>query len=365
MNSIRRGPPLRGRGAQENVDHRFTHVSIEADLATAEDDARYNTEDETESKRAPDTQVTPIRARSIISRNNSPDVGFNLSINPYQGCEHGCIYCFARPSHAYLDLSPGLDFETRIFAKTNAAELLRKELSAPSYRCEPIALGINTDAYQPAERELRITRQLLETCLEFRQPVSLLTKSRLILRDLDLITALAGLNLVRVAVSVTTLDNETKRRLEPRTAGPAARLHVIEQMAAAGIPPGVMVAPVIPRITDHEIEHILEAVAARGAHSAGYVLLRLPHEVEPLFRDWLQLHYPDRAAAVVHAMESCYGGKTYRSTYHMRMKGQGIIAGMIAQRFRVARKRLRLDRETGALDTSAFRPPPGPQLGLF
>lgn len=352
MNSIR-GEAIRGRGARTNVDHRFTRQSVETDPEVAA------------GQNAPETRITPIRARSVITRNQSPDVGFNLSVNPYQGCEHGCLYCFARPTHAYHDLSPGLDFETRILAKTNAVDVLRKELSAPSYRCEPIAIGINTDAYQPAERELKITRGLLETCLEFRQPVVLITKSRLILRDLDLLASLAALNLVRTAVSVTTLDNELKRRLEPRTAGPAARLHVIQTLSDAGVPVGAMVAPVIPRINDHEIERILAAVAERGARSASYVLLRLPREVEPLFRDWLGVHYPDRAGAVMNVIESCHRGKAYRSAFHARMRGEGVFADMIAQRFRVARRRHGLDRTVPALDTGAFRGGASAQLVLF
>jgi len=307
----------------------------------------------------------PIRARSILTRNASPDVGFNVSVNPYQGCEHGCVYCFARPSHAFHDLSPGLDFETRILAKTNAVELFRQALATPSYVCEPIAIGVNTDAYQPAERELRITRGLLQACLEFRQPLVLITKSALVLRDCDLLADLAGLGLVRVAVSVTTLDGELKRRLEPRTAGPAARLRIIERLAAAGVPVSAMLAPVIPRLNDHEIERILAAVAGQGARSASYVLLRLPLEVEPLFRDWLSVHYPQRAGAVMHAIEACHGGRAYDAEFHKRQRGTGAIAELIARRFQTARRRHGLDREAPVLRTGAFRRPAGPQLGLF
>lgn len=353
MNSIKNPNILRGRGAPRNIDHRFTQRSLVTDPAEAE------------AAPHPDTQITPIRARSIITRNRSPDVGFDLSVNPYQGCEHGCVYCFARPTHAYHDLSPGLDFETRILAKTNAVELLRKELSAPSYRCEPIAIGVNTDAYQPAERRLEITRGLLEACLDFRQPVVLITKSALILRDLDLLGELAAFELVRTSVSVTTLDAELKRRLEPRTAGPAARLKVIAELAGAGVPVSAMVAPVIPRINDHEIEHILEAVAERGARSASYVLLRLPWEVEPLFRDWLAAHYPDRAEAVMRAVASCRGGKAYDSTFHKRMRGEGLIADMIAGRFKLARRRHGLDGDSPALRTDLFRRAADRQLALF
>lgn len=353
MNSLIDRQPVRGRGSRSNINHRFTRQRVVITDADPGQAGRLA------------TSVTPIRARSIITRNQSPDVGFNLSINPYQGCEHGCVYCFARPSHAYHDLSPGLDFETRILAKTNAAELFRKELSARSYRCEPIAIGINTDAYQPAERKLGITRDLLETCLDFRQPLALITKSTLILRDLDLLAELARLGLVRISVSVTTLDNELKRRLEPRTAGPSARLNVIARLSEAGVPVSAMVAPVIPRINDHEIEQILTEVASHGAVGASYVLLRLPHEVEPLFRDWLETHYPMRAAAVMRAIASCRGGKAYDATFFKRMRGEGLYAGMIERRFRLARRRSGLDRPLPPHRTALFRRPGDKQLELF
>ena len=320
---------------------------------------------EHESSDGPKTRVSPVKARSIITRNNSPDVGFNLSVNPYQGCEHGCVYCFARPTHAYHDLSPGLDFETRIMAKVNAVELLRKELSSKAYRCEPIAVGVNTDAWQPAERRLEITRGILQTCLEFQQPVVLITKSKLILRDLDVLEALSAHSLVRISVSVTTLDDELKRRLEPRTAGPAARLKVIEELSRAGIPVGAMVAPVIPRINDHEMERMLAEVSARGALGASYVLLRLPHEVEPLFIQWLRSHFPEREAAVMNAVRACRGGKNYDSRYHLRMSGTGLIAEIIARRFEVARRRNHLDRGKSALCTRRFRVPGDRQQPLF
>lgn len=353
MNSIIDQKRIKGRGTSANIDHRFSHHTVVYDPAAGEE------------RPVPRTEITAIRARSIITRNKSPDVGFNLSVNPYQGCEHGCVYCFARPTHAYHDLSPGLDFETKILAKTNAAELLRKELSAPSYRCEPIAIGVNTDAYQPAERGLQITRALLRTCLEFGQPAVLITKSTLVLRDLDLLRELARLHLVRVSVSVTTLDDELKRRLEPRTAGPAARLKVIGELSAAGVPVSAMVAPVIPRINDHEMESILEAVADHGSGSASYVLLRLPNEVAPLFEAWLKAHYPDRAGAVMRAVASCRGGKLYDATFHTRMRGEGLIADMIARRFRVAHRRFGLDQDRADLDTSSFRNPEHTQLPLL
>ncbi len=334
---------VRGRGARANIDHRFSGHTVEPHPQHFAETA------------APQTRVTPVRCRSIISRNRSPDVGFNLSVNPYAGCEHGCVYCFARPTHAWHDLSPGLDFETRILAKVNAAQRLRKELMAPSYACEPIAVGVNTDAYQPAERELGITREILETCLDFRQPVVLITKSALILRDLDILAEMASQGLVRASVSVTTLDGELKRRLEPRAAGPAARLGVIEKLAAAGIPVSVMAAPVIPRINDHEMERILDEAAGRGARGASYVLLRLPLEVEPLFRDWLQVHYPGRRDAVLRAIAECRGGKAYESAFHLRMRGRGVLADMIADRFRIARRRAGLDGPAPSLRTDLFR----------
>ncbi len=353
MNSTIKRTPIKGRGALNNIDHRFTLRFKEADPA----------HNEPTSKVA--TTVLPIRARSVITRNRSPDISFNLSVNPYQGCEHGCVYCFARPTHAYHDLSPGLDFETRILAKTNAAERLREELAAPGYHCEPLAIGFNTDAYQPAEKRLLITRSLLEVCLEFRQPVALISKSAMILRDLDLLKEMAALGLVRTAVSVTTLDNELKRRLEPRTAGPDARLNVIQELAGAGVPVSAMVAPVIPRINDHEIEHILKTVAERGAATASYVLLRLPWEVEPLFRDWLAAHYPDRAEAVMKAVASCRGGKSYDARFFTRLRGEGPIASMIAKRFEVAARRHGLSEKFDPLRSDLFRRPADRQISLF
>ncbi len=359
MNSMAKPPPnpIRGRGARDNIDHRFSRCRVE--LAAAE------CERLSDEPAHPATRVTPVRARSVITRNQSPDVGFNRSLNPYQGCEHGCVYCFARPSHAYHDLSPGLDFETRILAKTNVVERFRAELSKPSYRCAPIAIGVNTDAYQPAERRLELTRGVLETCLDFRQPLVLITKSALVLRDLDLLSALAEQNLVRISISVTTLDDELKRRLEPRTAGPAPRLKLIRRLAGAGVPVCAMVAPVIPRINDHELEDILAAVAEAGARSASYVFLRLPHEVAPLFRDWLAAHYPQRAGAVMNAVRASRGGLDYRARYHERMKGSGLLAEMIRKRFEVARRRYGLAQVREDLDTTAFRVPGAGQQDLF
>lgn len=368
MNShlVRRKPPvaIRGRGARANVDHRFCRQTVQADPAFLESDRASKAWDDTRPGDLPETRVIPIQARSVVTRNASPDIGFDYSLNPYQGCEHGCVYCFARPTHAYHELSPGLDFETVIMAKVNAAERLAETLSSRTWQCAPIAVGVNTDAYQPAERELCITRQVLETCLAWRQPLGLITKSSLILRDLDLLSELAARRLVSVRVSVTTLDDALKRRLEPRTAGPSARLRIIEQLAAAGVPVGAMVAPVIPRINDAEMERIVEAVAVRGATAASYVLLRLPHEVEPLFRDWLMVHYPDRAAAVMSIIESCHGGRAYRAAFHQRMRGTGPFADLLAHRFEVARRRNGLDRRIIDLDTRAFRRDGGRQQVL-
>jgi DNA repair photolyase len=280
------------------------------------------------------------RARSIVSRNQSPDIGFSQSVNPYRGCEHGCVYCFARPSHAYLDLSPGLDFETRLFAKTNAPELLRKELARRGYVPHPIALGINTDAYQPIEREHRITRQCLEVLAEARHPVSLITKSALVARDLDLLVPMAKQGLVSVMLSVTTLDNKLSSQLEPRAAAPHTRIKTIAALHEAGIPVGVMVAPIIPMVTDKHLEHILEAAHAAGARAAGYVLLRLPHELKQVWREWLELHVPERAAHVMSLVQQMRGGKDYDSRFGTRMRGEGPFADLIAMRFAKARRRL-------------------------
>lgn len=308
--------------------------------------------------RAP-TPASPRSARSIISRNRSPDIPFSQSVNPYRGCEHGCVYCFARPSHAYLDLSPGLDFETRLTAKTNAAERLRAELAKPGYRCSPISLGINTDAYQPIERRWRVTRQLLEVFAECRHPVGLITKSALILRDLDLLAPMARDGLVHVYVSITTLDNRLSATLEPRAAAPHTRLKTVRALHEAGVPVGTMVAPVIPTITDAEIKRILEAACEHGARAAGYVLLRLPHELKQVWREWLSLHYPDRAAHAMSLVQQMRGGKDYDSAFGTRMRGEGPFADLIAMRFAKAYKRLGFGR-LPPLETSKFRPPAPP-----
>ncbi len=346
--------PRKGRGAGVNPDGRFEHVEREAFDDGWESAAL-------EEERALKTVVTDERAKSIIARNESPDIPFTQSINPYQGCEHGCIYCYARPSHAYRNLSPGIDFETRIFAKTNAAELLRKELSKPGYRCELIALGANTDPYQPAERSRCITRGILEVCAEFNQPVGMVTKNALVERDIDILKTMAAKGLAEVFVSVTTQDHELARRMEPRCTAPARRLQAVRALAEAGIPTGVMVAPVIPFLNDHEIEAIIEAAAAHGARRAGYVLLRLPYEVKTLFRDWLQRHYPLKAEHVMSRVHAMRDGRDNDPEFGSRMRGAGEFAALLKQRFAVACKKAGLNQarrgEGVQRDTSQFRVP--------
>ena len=343
--------PLKGRGALSNPHVRFESTSVEKS-----DDGWYQEEEVTTS--LPET-VLPDRAKSVIATNDSPDVGFEQSINPYRGCSHGCVYCFARPTHAYLGLSPGLDFETRLFYKDNAVELLRAELSKRNYQCKTIALGINTDGWQPLERRLKVTRSVLEVLAECRHPLTIVTKSALVVRDLDLLQDLARDRLVSVMVSVTSLDSDIKRTLEPRAASPQARLKVIEQLSAAGVPVGVLVAPVIPALTDHEMEHILEAAKAAGASSAGYVLLRLPHEVKDLFREWLAEHYPDRAKHVMSLINQSRGGKDYQAEFGTRMVGTGVFAQLLRTRFDIAKRKYGLDdaEHRHELRTDLFRPP--------
>ena len=344
---------IKGRGAASQVVGRF-----EKTVHQGEDDGwgSLYAEEETDPALPPQTEVRVERARTIISRNQSPDVGFSQSVNPYRGCEHGCVYCFARPSHAYLDLSPGLDFETKLSAKTNAAERLREELAKPGYQPHPIALGINTDGWQPIEREHRISRACLEVLLETRHPLSIVTKASLITRDIDLLAELAQHRLVHVMVSVTTLDNRLSSKLEPRAAAPHTRLKNIRALREAGIPVGALVAPVIPMITDHEIEHILEAVHEAGAMTAGHVLLRLPHELKEVWREWLRLHYPDRAAHVMSLIQQMRGGKDYDSRFGTRMRGEGPFAQLITQRFRKACSRLGF-AGMPPLDASRFTAP--------
>lgn len=314
------------------------------------------------------TTVQPEPARSIITRNQSPDIPFDQSINPYRGCEHGCIYCYARPSHSYLNLSPGLDFETRLFYKPDAAPLLRKELAARGYRCSPITIGANTDPYQPIERDYRITRGIIEVLAECRHPFSLITKSAMIERDAELLAELARNNLVLVMISVTTLSNDLKRTLEPRTASPAARLRAMRTLSSMGVPVGVLVAPVIPVLTDAELENILAGAADAGARSAGYVLLRLPHEVKELFRQWLEQHEPLKAAHVLSRLQAMRAGRDYDSRWGHRMRGEGEYAQLLQMRFQAAcRKHGLLTRERFVHNLSLFRPPVmGPeQLALL
>ena len=353
--------PIKGRGAASHVAGRYAVTRAEG----ADDGWGSVYEDIAETPR-PRTEVTEERARSVVTRNDSPDVGFSQSVNPYRGCEHGCVYCFARPSHAYLDLSPGLDFETRLYAKTNAAERLRHELARPGYVAAPIALGINTDAYQPIERRYRITREVLEVLAECRHPVSFVTKSAMIERDLDLLAAMARDRLVTVHFSVTTLDNRLASRMEPRASAPHAKLRAMRALSDAGVPVGVMVAPVVPMISDHEIEHILEAAHDHGARAAGYVLLRLPHELKQVWREWLELHYPERAAHVMSLIQQMRGGKDYDSGFGTRMRGEGPFAQLIGQRFAKAHRRLGYGR-LPPLDGTRFVAPrkPSPQGELF
>ena len=310
--------------------------------------------------------VLPDRARSVITSNNSPDVGFDRSINPYRGCSHGCVYCFARPTHAYLGLSPGLDFETKLFYKADAVKILESELAKPTYVCKPIALGINTDGYQPLEKRLEITRGLLAVLARCRHPVTIVTKGALIVRDMDLLADLAKDRLVSVMISITSLTGDIKRTLEPRAASPQARLRVIRQLTQAGIPVGVLIAPVIPAITDHEMEDILAAAKDAGAGSAAYVLLRLPHEVKILFREWLGEHYPDRAKHVMSLLNQTRGGKDYDSEFGQRMSGTGPYAELLRTRFELARRKCGFDsgRARYDLTTALFRPPAPEQAQL-
>ncbi|MDX1515961.1 MAG: PA0069 family radical SAM protein [Woeseiaceae bacterium] len=346
----------KGRGAVSDRDGRFETrpVDYEAEEARSRADA------------APATTLTAMRAVSIIATNASPDIPFNRSINPYQGCEHGCIYCYARPSHSYLDLSPGLDFETRIFYKPNAAERLLAEWQKPAYECEPITIGANTDPYQPAEKRLHITRDLLELFLKHRHPVNVITKSTLIERDIDLYAELAGQRLCSVAFSLPTLDRDLKRIMEPRVPSAESRLRVLAAFAARGIPTSVLVAPVIPAINDAEIERILEAVAAAGAGQAHYIFLRLPHEVRDLFVEWLQSHFPDRAKHVMSLVRQASGGRDYDNRFGVRQTGRGPYADLIGKRFRSACRRLGLHRERyqQRLDASRFQRPGQKQLGF-
>ncbi len=352
-------PLPRGRGAVANPDPRFNEFAREpSDDGWSGRDAPAET---------PATMLIIDTAKSVITRNHSPDVPFELSINPYRGCEHGCCYCFARPSHAYLGLSPGLDFETQIAWKPDAPARLREELARPGYRCSPIALGINTDGWQPVERRLKLTRALLEVLCECRHPVSIVTKSALIERDVDLLADMARDDLVTVMFSVTTLDPNLARRMEPRAVQPTRRLQAMRRLHDAGIPVGVLFAPLIPALNDHDMEGVLARAREAGAESAGYVLVRLPLEVRDLFGDWLARHEPGRAAHVMSLMRQLHGGKAYESAFGNRMRGRGVFADVIEQRFLAACRRLKLNQTRREPDSSRFRPPrkATTQLDLF
>jgi DNA repair photolyase len=349
----------RGRGAVTNASGRF-----EAKSREAFDDGWGEPDDIAPFR----TQTTMERAASIITRNQSPDLPFDRSINPYRGCEHGCSYCYARPSHAYLGLSPGLDFETRLFAKPNAAAVLERELADPKYIAREIALGANTDPYQPIERQFRITREILEVLARTDHPVTIVTKSALVTRDIDLLAPMAEKGLARVALSITTLDPVLARKLEPRAPTPAKRLEAIRLLSAAGIPTAVLMAPIIPAINDHEIEQLLERAAEAGVEDAGYVLLRLPLELRELFREWMLTHYPGKLRHVMSLVQSTRGGQDYVARFGERQVGTGYFAELIAKRFRLARERLGLRRRAiGRLRTDLFRPlaQQGAQMSLF
>jgi DNA repair photolyase len=338
----------RGRGSLSNATGRF-----ETEVRTFENDGWDLAEDTRTSR----TEVKEERARSIITRNDSPDISFDRSVNPYRGCEHGCIYCYARPSHPYVGHSAGLDFETKIFAKTNAAEALARELSAPGYEPRTIAIGTNTDPYQPVERRLRIMREILEVLARADHPVGIVTKSALVLRDLDILAPMAQKGLVKVALSVTTLDPALARKMEPRASTPSLRLDALRRLAEAGVPTAVMVAPIIPGLTDYEIEAILARAAAMGTREAGYVLLRLPREVAALFVEWLEAHVPEKRERVLGLLRSMRGGKISEATFGRRMTGSGPYAWMIGRRFEAALVRCGLTKSRMPLRTDLFAPP--------
>jgi DNA repair photolyase len=348
-------PVHKGRGALSRTRGRFEKRSVEA-----------AGEPEPSDDVAPETVLTAMEARRIISSNDSPDVPFDRSINPYMGCEHGCIYCYARPSHSYLDLSPGIDFETRIFYKPNAVSALLAEWRKPRYVCKPITIGANTDPYQPAEKKLGLTRQLLEAFLEHRHPVSLISKGGLMRRDLDLLAELARLRLCSVAISVPTADNALKRRLEPRVPSADVRFRLMESLSSAGVPTSLLMAPIIPAVNDREIEDIVARAAAAGARRASYVLLRLPFELKEIFAEWLDGHMPERAAHVMSLVRQASGGKEYDPRFGIRQSGRGAYADMIAQRFRVACSKNGLPhaRSLDDLDCGSFLPPGRHQMTL-
>ena len=350
----------RGRGALSNASGRF-----EREYAEPFDDG-WTADEKPETLK---TETILEKPKTIITYNTSPDIGFDRTINPYKGCEHGCIYCFARPNHAYRGLSPGLDFETKIFVKPSAPALLRRELSKKTYKPRPIQFAGDTDIYQPLEKELRIARGILEVLSEFNHPVMLITKSALILRDLDLLAPMAEKGLVSVAISFTSLDRQLSRVMEPRCAAPHRRLDAMRELSSAGVPVTAMTAPLIPALNEPELEHLLEAAADAGAKRAGYVLLRLPLEIAGLFTEWLEAHYPDRAKRVMSLLRGMHSGQDYRSEWQVRQHGDGPYAQLIAARFRNASRRLGLNSARTSLRTDLFRVPPrndhGSQMGLF
>ncbi len=344
------GQQVKGRGATINIEGRFEVWNRESS-----DDGWF--QDPGDEPARVKTVISIEHAKSVISRHNSPDVGFAQSINPYRGCAHGCPWCFARPSHAYLGLSPGIDFETRLFAKVNAADRLREELAKPGYKCDVLTIGVNTDAYQPIERQYKITRSILEVASQTNHPVSLITKSALIERDIDLLAPMARKKLVVATLSVTTLDHSISMKMEPRTSAPARRLLAIKRLTDAGIPVNVNIAPVIPFLTDSELEAIMEAAAGAGAVSAGYVLVRLPWEVKPIFKEWLETHYPMKAEHVMSRIRDMRDGRENDPEFGTRMVGKGTLAELLSQRFRKAVKRFGLDRDVHDMDCSLFVPP--------
>jgi DNA repair photolyase len=342
------------RGAAQNPPNRFEKIHLEAD-------ADWNPEEDP----LPRTQFLKDTSKTIIAYNDSPDIGFEASVNPYRGCEHGCIYCYARPFHEYLGFSSGLDFETKIMVKENAPKLLREELSSPKWKPQVIAMSGVTDCYQPVERKLKLTRGCLEVLAEFRNPVGIVTKNFLVTRDIDFLSELAKYGAAAVHVSLTTLDTELRGIMEPRTSPPAARLEAIRRLSDAGVHVGVLIAPIIPGLNDHEIPSLLDAAAKAGAKSAGHVTLRLPHAVAPLFEQWLQMHFPDRKEKVLNRLRSIRGGKLYSSQFGTRMRGEGIFADQIDQLFDVARRKVGLADRGHELSTAHFRRPGGEQLGLL
>ncbi len=365
---------VKGRGAVSNRTGRYESQERVAvadgwEHAPAPEDAPKPCcaeEEDEDPAPSPRTKVSIDATRTIIARNDSPDIGFDRSINPYRGCEHGCVYCYARPTHTYLGFSAGLDFETKLLMKPDAAKLLDAELRKPGYRCDVMAMGTNTDPYQPIEREHRITRQILEVLSAFNHPVGIVTKSALVTRDIDILSDMAKRNLASVALSITTLDRDLARVMEPRASTPQRRLKAIAELNAAGIPAGVMNAPIIPALNDMEMERVLAAAAAAGARSAGTVLLRLPLEIKGLFEEWLQAHFPDKAKHVLDLIRDTRDGKLYQNEFGQRMRGTGPYAELIRQRFKLACRKLGLNRRERGLDTSKFRPPPrtGDQLTL-